>query len=443
MPPNAVTSGIHKVGDRWVAADSVESETLNDEVEEINDRRSSDEREQRDLRESIERLFDDLSPVGTQPEIKEEPQDEPLEPPAAAKPVSIVSPIPTKCAVDIDERIRAWQPATERELSIFSRRTPRPIDAETTVVDLPKSETTLSFDPSDLNPSRSASQVRRPRIDTSVAVSANANAMTPIEEGASTVRGPPTLISHVTFPKPAVAGQSVTSRPTGIPRTQPMEAIASEHGSSSVASHPTTMHTPHTGSASERSVHTAPTSHNPSVVAKLDKQSTELGSIQGQIERVQVDLGQIIMTLSTLVEATNRSSQISQEDRIPPVLNDKLSTIQMDVKAIENAIDFANLSTERLQQVDRTGEEPDKLVEVHSKLDAIAKLCEDVLASGQAVTVAGGALVEERAKSPLVPSATGLSLPMDAREHKTAGDEVAQIMADLVSTYHTPSKRCH
>jgi hypothetical protein len=110
------------------------------------------------------------------------------------------------------------------------------------------------------------------------------------------------------------------------------------------------------------------------------------------------------------------------------VTTDKFDTLQLDLKALENAISLSSLAVPRLAP-----EEP-KLPEIHAKLDSIAKLCEDLLAQGTAApkgaAVAVVATGRDANKSPIMPGG-----PMGAKseEEKSAGEEVAQIMADLVS----------
>lgn len=337
------------------------------------------------------------------------------------------------------ERIMAWQPTTERELSIFSRSNTKRSNAWVEPIDtglqfeegyrvLPKSETILSFDPNDLNPSRSASQVRR--------TSAMAGGSEPTKrygdrlpmpmlvEGGSddgvTDRYPPTHLCHVTFPKPTVGGL-----PMMIPGGLPM--IPSVTSSSVDTAESPALQTPHT----DRSSMTTVSSVDPTVLAKLESHTTEHGTIAKQIDGVQVDIHRFITSLGTLVQQAK-----IPPDSFPKALDEKITSLHLDVKGVENALQLSSLASSRQAPV----EDP-KLLDVHTKLDNIAKLCEDLLSKqpppvpNDTTALIDGlpiraSRVGEAPKSP-APSGS-LSLFVKPREEKIAGEEVAQIMADLV-----------
>lgn len=396
---NSSAPPIQKVGDRWIAAGAIGSS-------DVGSARQID-RPPSDLRDSVQRMFD----VGPDTPIASEDR------------------LPTPGGTTVNERIMAWQPVTERDLSIFSRNNSKRSAADDkgptfSEVDrrngYPKSETALSFDINDLNPSRSASQVKR-NYDFSPRKVAPKELEVVHEVNSSsdrtTILPDPTHISHVTFPKPSI-GSLPRAPPLGT-KVGSLEMIPSATNSS-VESSRETLRTP-----SNETAYTAATSIDHAILSKLESHTTEHGSLAKQIDNVQVDLRSVIFSLSGLVSESRREEGLSKP------LDDRLSTIQMDVKAIENALNLSNLSTNRLSMAGMPVEP--KLVEVHTKLDAIAKLCEEVLARDVTMTAAKSEKGSTfKSPNPSVAS-DKLGIMVDSEEEKSAGHEVAQIMADLVS----------
>lgn len=390
---------VQKIGDTWVAASALGGSEIG-----IHGRQDNTT----ELRDSVQRLFDTAanrgSAEGEQELAASLPQREP----------------------GTTERIKAWQPDTEHDLSIFraSSSSSKRLRPSELGMRIPKTETVLSFDPADLNPSRSASQVRRnPTIKKDDDTPAHepfrrwGRALSPVmdererdvdEVTTATALRAPTHISHVTFPKPTVGGFRMGALP---PIAASSESCESDSSASAILQTPRTAETVLTSVSGESTV-----------LAKLDSHSTEHDVLSKQMVGVQGDLRTVLTSLSTLVTQA-RSPTMSQE-----VTTDKLDTLQLDVKALENAISLSSLTAPR-----SAPEEP-KLPEIHAKLDSIAKLCEDLLARGTATpkgaAVAAVATGSDANKSPLIP---GGPLEANAEEEKSAGEEVAQIMADLVS----------
>lgn len=252
-------------------------------------------------------------------------------------------------------------------------------------IGLPHSDSTLSFDPNDLNPSRSASQVRRK--STVLGGRTEINAPPPIaEERPSTIleerpsdlsinRLPAlTHISHVTFPRPSI-------------KQQPMPSLSSASS------------TDHTGeSSTPASSMTSVSMADPTVIAKLDSHSTEHGTLSKQVDNVQVDLRRIIGSLTALVSQS--------------AFNEKVDSIRLDVQGVETALQLSGLAAGRQTSQDQ----------LHAKIDNIARLCEDVLARSNNADI----------KPVPEPEAIGLaSVQVKAtpgEEEDKAGQEVAQIM---------------
>lgn len=403
---NSSVPPIQKVGDRWIASGAIASS-------EVGSTRQYDPPSD-DLRDSVQRMFE------TGPDTTND---------------LAFNRLPTPVEGSVTERVLAWQPATERDLSIFSRNGSKRSGvsakgATFSEVDrtngFPKAETALSFDINDLNPSRSASQVKRNYEPGNQRLAAR-NELEAVPEVNSavdrtTVLPDPTHISHVTFPKPSLGSLPRAPVPLGA-KVGALEMIPSGTNSS-VESDGQTLRTP-----SNETAYTAATSIDHAILSKLESHTTEHGSLAKQVDNVHVDLRQVIFSLAGLVSATKRS----EEEPIGKALDDRLSTIQMDVKAIENALNLSNLSTNRLSMAEMPAEP--KLVEVHTKLDAIAKLCQEVLArdtSSANEKADKGALM----KSPKPGAPSGkLGIVVDTEEEKKAGDEVAQIMAELVNNH--------
>ncbi|WVR09459.1 hypothetical protein IAU60_006526 [Kwoniella sp. DSM 27419] len=345
---------------------------------------------------------------------------------------------------EMSERIKAWQPSSSghghEDLSapVFSRTNSGRSDKHQADVEYRATETMLSFDPADLNPSRSASQVRRPAstvIHEDRTKRYGMVGVMPVLDERSTEGGnpestvaktvAPTHISHVTFPKPAVGGVQMTAHPSAAPG---LPTIRSSATSSSCETRPSTeMQTPRTDT--RPSSITTLSSVDPTVLAKLDTHSNEHGTLTRKIDGVQGDLHTIITSLGGLVQQT-KSAQTA-ELAVPKLLDDKLSTIQLDVKNIENALQLSQLAVPRIPSPSTD----DKMAEVHQKLDNIAKLCQEVLTRGisaAASTTAIAANTSENSKAGDSRNTVGTTLSVSpSQEEKSAGEEVAQIMADL------------
>ena len=396
---------IQKFGDTWIAASALGTSEM---IQEYPDSAEA-------LRSSVQRMFESC------PNEEEIPKPD----------------------LTLSESIQDWQPTTERDLSIFSRSSIRQSATKceptslTTLYDQmdlvqghTTSETILSFDPNDLNPSRSASQVRRPstivgpddlfqkcwpRTPMSMVLEGGS------DEGSNDLHIAPTYLSHVTFPKPKVGAMPMT-----IPGGLPM--IPSVTSSSVETTDTATLRTPRT----DRSSVTTASSVDSTVLAKLETHSTEHGTIAKQIDGVQIDIQSIIRSLGMLVQQA-----MTTPDSIPKALDQKITSLHLDFKGVENALQLSSLASSRQSQV----EEP-KLADVHNKLDNIAKLCEDLLAKqavegipisklSDGLPILTSRVRSDTCKSPA--SREPLELEVQPSEETIAGEEVAQIMADLVS----------
>lgn len=426
---------VQKVGDTWVAA-SVVGRNSGSEA----DLRSSTEPDA--LRDSVQRMFD------KGPDVR----------------------IPSRSDSEMTARIKAWQPATERELSIFSRTgskrsqasvgplsVDQHIPVPSQVYTDTKADTVLSFDPNDLNPSRSASQVRRASTilggsgGEQVTARRRGAPSTVIEErsddGLTEAMRAATHISHITFPKPTV------TTALNIPHRL-LTPIPSASETSTESGETTAMVTPQT-SRSVVSVHTL----EGSVLDKLDSHSSEHGDIAKQVDGVQAGLLNANAALSTILAQTKVLSDPMQAP-VPRALEDRISSLGLDVKGLDNAIQLSNLAANR-----RATEEP-KLPEIHAKLETIARACEDILAMQKQMTAVVPVPVPDistadaesvtladmpvkasprplpAAKAPATPNIkpitpaqpqkrNSLNVTTDPKDEKEAGEEVAQIMAQL------------
>ena len=390
---------VQKIGDRWIAASVLGHE-------EVGSMRRRDPGATVMLRDSVRRMFDQ-GPVEASEAEGNEVQT-------------------TPCSTEVNERIMAWQPVTERDLSIFGRTNPKLSEevkessrfSHVDVEVYPKAETALSFDPNDLNPSRSASQVRRQTSPDRRVRQANLlnNVVEDMAVDRSTTLPDPTHVSHVTFPKPAVGGMSIHPRALGA-KVGVLEMIPSATNST-VETDRETLQTP-----SNETAYTPETSLDHTVVAKQEKQNLGHQALASQINGVHVDLRQAILSLSSAVAEARRLDE-QRAVEIPKTLGNRLDTIHMDVKALENTLSISQLSTNRLVQAEQPAE-GGELLEVHRKLDAIAKLCEEVLAKP----------VPSPAAEPSSNDSSKERIGMDIapEDEKSAGDEVAGIMADIVS----------
>lgn len=387
MEKSSTAPPVQKIGDTWVATSHLGRGSFSD----------TEPRPPKDnLRDSVQRMFE------TGPDV-----------------TLALGAGPSRSDSEATARIKAWQPSTERELSIFSRSgtTRSQPSSDPTAVSRPmdldrraytKTDTVLSFDPNDLNPSRSASQVRRTStiLGEEGTVKRRVAALTVVDErsddGMTEAIRAATQISHVTFPKPSVSLDHDHRSVTPIP---------SVSHSSTDSEDPTTMATPHTA----RSTVTMASSVDQTVLAQMETQSSDHNKLSKQVDNVQVDLRSAILSLSTLLAQSKVLIDPAQAP-VPKVLDDRLTSLGLDIKGIENAFQLSNLASSR-----QLNEDP-KLPEIHDKLDSIAKACEDILARSRSA-----------GPTPLhIPTKRGsLGLTSDPEGEKQAGEEVAQIMAQL------------
>ncbi|WRT68602.1 uncharacterized protein IL334_005580 [Kwoniella shivajii] len=447
---------VQKVGDTWVAGSALgvptsDVETLPNPAAEPMNMRTKSEGVGVGLRDSVQRMFD----LGPDPDLTLE------------RPKSASVQLPMRQSSDMSERIKAWQPSSTVSSSSYSshkdrstapsfsrtnsnksttsenaRNTHVPYNEIDREHGFPTSETMLSFDPNDLNPSRSASQVRRPaptvigmngtnmeeRQRRYGMISQKDHLPMPIlEEGSNDGSGngsgigsdtltflarPPTHISHITFPKPNVGGvQMIPSLPTIQSESRGSSSCGTDINTKSRPS--TEMQTPKTRPSS---ITTSYSTGDPTVLAKLDTHSNEHGTLSKKIDGVQIDLKQMINSLGGFIQQSRDLSEKPTEMVIPKMMDDRLNTIQLDVKSIENSLQLSNLANTR-----EAGKEmdDDKMTEVNEKLDKIAKLCQEVLTK-QAI-----------APSSSSPPMRSTLTASPSEEEKSAGQEVAQIMADL------------
>lgn len=390
------------------------------------------------LRDSVQRMFDQPP----QPlQIRDEPLTLPME----------------RQSSDPMERVKAWQQPdpTTQHLSIFrlARGTIPPTELGEPSR---RTETVLSFDPNDLNPSRSASQVRRQSTildgaDNRKVYEPRSRGLSGIEEVSDNMSlKDPTHISHITFPKPTLAGQKLGYNPLPlsphIEQSDENGSVSDETRSNTSGADSANLLTPLTTNSSA----TLQSSVDQTVLAKLEDHTTDHGKLETQMNGVQGDLQRVIGTLTSLVAGAGleRTSAKGMEG--------KLDSVAMDVKAIENALNLNTLATKGPPNLEGQEETVDgKVPEVHRKLDAIAKLCEDLLARPLSSGVATGAAVGAAAvaagsirgvpKTSTPPASVAmakkgsLGISVDATEEKEAGEEVAAIMTDLVSTSLGPA----
>jgi hypothetical protein len=171
------------------------------------------------------------------------------------------------------------------------------------------------------------------------------------------------------------------------------------------------MATPHTA----RSTVTMASSVDQTVLAQMETHSSDHDKLSKQVDNVQVDLRSAILSLSTLLAQSKVLIDPAQAP-VPKVLDERLTSLGLDIKGIETAFQLSNLASSR-----QPPEDP-KLPEIHDKLDSIAKACEDILARSRST-----------GPTPLpIPTKRGsLGLTSDPEGEKQAGEEVAQIMAQL------------
>lgn len=212
---------IQKVGDQWVAEGPLH--TLSNDLESLRSRPRL--REDSPLRESVSLMFADKLPSQTPPRQSSVQQPE-------------VGRSTSHASSEASQRILEWQAPVQnrKELSVSAQSELLPTSFLSSGIDvgsatMPHSDTMLSFDSEDLNPSRSASQVGRVPTDVDMgeitpkqtrtagggevrskaaaweARSALSSEQTPDPFGA------PTHISRITFPKPFVGNAALASSP--------------------------------------------------------------------------------------------------------------------------------------------------------------------------------------------------------------------------------------
>lgn len=416
---------VQKVGDTWVAASDLGRGSMSDIGLGIPPALAPALRaEGDDLRNSVQRMFD------TGPDV-----------PLQLHLVAGQGSGPSRSDSEATERIKAWQPATERELSIFSRSgtgrsqasaspmsVNRHAEMEMESQAYGKADTVLSFDPNDLNPSRSASQVRRTStlLGGNLPNRARGGTLTVVEErsddGMTEGMRAATHISHVTFPKPTV---SLGHGDNGDASNRTLTPIPSASHSSTASEETATMATPHTAG----STITALSSIDQTVLGHMENHTSDHGKLSKQVDGVQLDLRAAIVSLSTLL-AQSKALSDPLKAPVPKALDDRLISLGLDIKGMESAIHLSNLATSR-----QPTEDP-KLPEIHAKLDSIAKACEEILAKHQSASATAADIAGQhglpQAKRPAMPEKRGsLGLTSDPEAEKKAGEEVAQIMAQL------------
>jgi hypothetical protein len=353
---------VQKVGDMWVAASGALRIASGSGTVEGH---QSTEEQPGDLRDSVKRMFEDAQSEG--PDLRD-----------------------------------SWQPVSERELSIFSKADSKlsatsppptePMGSPYSGLDYKRSSgTELSFDPNDLNPSRSASQVRRAPstiVGTLRALGNGAPPMARLDEVSSRA---PSLITRMTFPKPVVAGV--------IPRT------ATPSGSSSEETY---LPTPRTFEAT-----TATTFDDTRLISKMESHSQEHAAIATQVDGLHVNLDAVLASLAILAK-----QQVAEQDQPTRAIEDKLSSLQLDFRGVQDALQFNTLAAQR-EQAPSTD-----LGEVNVKLDAITRLCEEALARHSSATA-----------EVTSPSPSASAFIVSVEEEKKGGEEVANIMVPVSMTH--------
>ncbi|KAE8541942.1 hypothetical protein D1P53_002116 [Cryptococcus gattii VGV] len=212
---------IQKVGDEWVAGGPLH--TLSNDLESLRSRPRL--REDSPLRESVSLMFADKLPSQTPPRQSFVPQPE-------------VGRSTSHASSEASQRILEWQAPVQnrKELSISAQSQLLPTSFLSSGIDvgsatMSHSDTMLSFDSEDLNPSRSASQVGRVPTDvdmgeitpkqTRKAGAGEVKSKAAVWEARSALSseqeldpfGAPTHISRITFPKPFVGNAPLASSP--------------------------------------------------------------------------------------------------------------------------------------------------------------------------------------------------------------------------------------
>lgn len=486
----SVSAPVQRMGDEWLASSVIaSSEPKRDgdvfipqqtrkvlgEIQNTPSNRDS----AADLRDSVAQMFDDSHPS---PNLHFDYSDD--------------MPLAVSRRETPMDRVAQWQQPGTHHLSVFGRsKTPT---FPPTEVDLRKTDTILSFDPNDLNPSRSASQVRRtstvapapmmePTTTAPMGMSVpryrHGEALTILEEVSDSMSmQSPTHVSHVTFPKPAVGmyGGPTSGNSAGIGAggrgrymtNQPLSPHLEMAESSSISSRTgTSLQTPHT--APESMVDDSRPMSSRANSLGHEPLDTDASTLSRQVDGMHGDVRKVVGALTALVAA----SQFDRLEDSSKGIDDKLATLSLDVKAIENALNLSSLAEKGPPSLEKENMD-DKLPELHRKLDGIAKVCEELLSRGVAPTrevplalTAGAAgvgaavgstmdsVAMARDASKASTSSTGsarsqsrasaianakakanarkgsLGITHDEREEKEAGEEVAAIMAELVSVH--------
>lgn len=213
---------IQKVGDEWVAGGPLH--TLSNDLESLRSRPRL--KEDSPLRESVSLMFADKPPSQTPPRQSSDQQPE-------------VGRSTSHASSEASQRILEWQAPVQnrKELSVSAQSQLLPTSFLSSGIDvgsaaMPHSDTMLSFDSEDLNPSRSASQVGRVPTDIdmgeitpqqtrtagrgevrSKAAAWEAKSVLSSEQEQPDPFGAPTHISRITFPKPFVGNAALASSP--------------------------------------------------------------------------------------------------------------------------------------------------------------------------------------------------------------------------------------
>ncbi|KAL7422370.1 hypothetical protein Q5752_003016 [Cryptotrichosporon argae] len=420
---------VQKVGGKWVAASALGSS----DVDAPQRRPSPDV-----LRDSVARMFEagpDFLPQGDD-DVFGSPHR--LGIVDAACPALGRSDSAATAASATDERVRAWQTVAVNPY----------------VPD--KTDTLLSFDPNDLNPSRSASQARRAPPAHAPAPGRTLAAVTEGSEdgsgashGGSVVRPnrAPSHISHVTFPKPSVGGQRFAA-PAPAPALASIPAGSETSCETASAESARTPRSPRSHETAPSSVGSA-RSGDPAVLVRLDTHSAEHGGLAKQIDHVHAGLERVALSVADLVQRPDVPPDVARANEIAQAVagvDSRVAALGLDVRAIESAIQLSALASSRQPAAAAAPAEP-LLPDVHAKLDSIVKLCQEVLAASRAG--ASQAAVATPAMAPVVATATSrppssaksgsgaadtnLALPASNADAdvQQAGDEVAHIMADI------------
>lgn len=340
-----------------------------------------------------------------------------------------------------------YPPATERELSIFSQaaltsaqqlprdraRIPSVFDVEPIAIGKsppPSTECVLDFDPADLNPSRSASQVRRPVCEPTTMAGA---ASFGVEEQAFSERQPGledenavvlnrqlTHISRVTFPEPKIP--SAISRP----RQSPLPSHVD------IADRLATM-LPGNETAQEDQRYPTPDAGPPSRSPpnKGDYAGEEEHRLAVKLQAIQTSLQDLASKVDCIVDGRDAINRSSPSDAAQ--LNGRLASIEVAVQDTKNTLLLSRLADERLSRppvIDESG-----LSSIHDKLESIlqsCKLAEALAADLRAQSTSSGPGVAPRDR-PIEPVIASLD-PNTTGEEGKESTKTAILIADGPST---------